>query len=230
MNGRGVHRLPVGCGLIERCGRARLRQRGMSLLFALIALAIVSLAAVALVRAVDTGSLIVGNLGFKQDATMAASQGAEAAITWLQAQPGTGLHTDVPASGYYASSRDALDVTGQGSTAATRAVVDWDGNACDSYGSYGTCVTPSAEISINGGANRVRYLITRLCAGEGNPSALDCSVPTRSATSSGTNKGAQDYLQQKASLGVVNQQYYRIVVRALSGHGTVAFTETLVQF
>ena len=46
--------------------RALRRQRGVSLIFALMALAVISLAAVALVRSVDTTSLVIGNLGFKQ--------------------------------------------------------------------------------------------------------------------------------------------------------------------
>ena len=208
---------------------SRTRQRGLSLLFALMALAAISLAAVALVRSVDTGALVIGNLGFKQDATAAASQGAEAAIAWLQANAGAKLHTDRPASGYYAASRDALDATGQGSAATTRAVVDWASDSCDSYASYGSCVAASAELSLNGGANRARYVITRLCATEGNPSAVDCAFPFRSATSSGGNKGVVDYKVGKAVVAVSNQQYYRIVVRAQSARGTVAFTETIVQ-
>jgi type IV pilus assembly protein PilX len=207
-------------------------QRGVSLIFALIALVIVSLAAVALVRSVDTSSLVIGNLGFKQDATSAASQAAESAVAYLNANAGTTLQTDRPGSGYYATSRDALDVTGQGSTSNTRAVVDWTGSGdCSLYptGSFSTCVTPSAEISLNGGANRARYIITRLCAAEGAPSAVDCAVPTGSALTGGGNKGVQDYKAGKAQALVSNSQYYRIVVRSTSARGTVSFTETMVQ-
>jgi hypothetical protein len=144
----------VVAGLRSRGARAR--QRGLSLLFALIALAAISLAAVALVRAVDTGSLVIGNIGFKQDATAAASQAAEQAISWLQAHAGAALQTDIAASGYYAASRDSLDVTGQGSTSASRAVVDWGGDSCAVYSSYGSCVTASADVSLNSGANHAR--------------------------------------------------------------------------
>lgn len=210
---------------------ARTRQRGLSLLFALIALAAISLAAVALVRAVDTGSLVIGNLGFKQDATSAAAQGAEVAVAWLQARAGTAaLHADAPAAGYYASSLDALDATGQGSTLASRALVDWTNDVCASSGvPDGGCMAASAELSLNGGANRVRYVITRLCATEGDPSVVDCAFPLKSATSAGGNRGVVDYKAGKATVAVSNQQYYRIVVRALSARGTVAFTETLLQ-
>ena len=53
---------------------ALVRQRGMSLVFALLALAALSLAGIALVRSVNTSSLVIGNLGFKQGATAAGSR------------------------------------------------------------------------------------------------------------------------------------------------------------
>lgn len=214
--------------------RARAPQRGISLLFALMALVVISLAAVALVRSVDTSSLVIGNLGFKQDATSAASQAAEQAVAYLNANAGATLQKDQAAgTGYYASSRDALDVTGQNSGNASRAVVDWTGDGnCSLYtaGSYSTCVAPSGLITLNGGANTARYIITRLCATEGVPAAIDCAVPVGSALTGGGNKGVQDYKAGKAQTVVINSQYYRIVVRATSARGTVSFTETMVQF
>ena len=81
----------------------------MSLLFALMAMVVLSLAAVALVRSVDTGALVIGNLGFKQDALAAGSIGTEAAITWLQANAGTALDIDNQAKGYSSVAITALD-------------------------------------------------------------------------------------------------------------------------
>ncbi|RYG39155.1 MAG: hypothetical protein EON93_00465 [Burkholderiales bacterium] len=201
------------------------------MIFALMALVVISLAAVALVRSVDTSSLVIGNLGFKQDATTTASQGAEQAIAFLNGATATTLQSDQAAAGYYAASRDSLDVTGQGSTSTTRAVVDWMGDGCAFYGSgtYGTCVTASPEISLNGGVNRARYIITRLCATEGAPSAIDCATPVGSAMTGGGNKGFTDYKIRNVRLTVSNSQYYRIVTRATSARGTVSFTETMIQ-
>ena len=78
------------------------QQHGLSMLIALLALLLLSLGAAALVRSVDTGAQIVGNFSFKQDATEAASVGAEQAMDWLEAQ--SDLDRDLPAFGYYASS------------------------------------------------------------------------------------------------------------------------------
>ncbi|MBU0621905.1 MAG: pilus assembly PilX N-terminal domain-containing protein [Gammaproteobacteria bacterium] len=59
------------------------KQRGVVLFFALIALVAMSLAAVALIRSVDTSTLIAGNLAFRQSATTVADAGIEAAMGWL---------------------------------------------------------------------------------------------------------------------------------------------------
>lgn len=64
------------------------RQRGVVLFFALVALVAMSLAAVALIRSVDTSTIIAGNLAFKQSATSAGDAGIEAAITWLNTTNG----------------------------------------------------------------------------------------------------------------------------------------------
>lgn len=44
------------------------RQKGISLFLALIALVVLSLGAISLFRSVDTGSLVSGNITFKQSA------------------------------------------------------------------------------------------------------------------------------------------------------------------
>ena len=60
-----------------------MKQRGVVLFFALVALLAIMLAAVALIRSVDTSTMIAGNLAFKQAATTSADAGTEAAISWL---------------------------------------------------------------------------------------------------------------------------------------------------
>ena len=61
------------------------KQRGVVLFFALISLLAIMLAAVALIRSVDTSTIIAGNLAFKQAATTSGDAGTEAAMNWLAA-------------------------------------------------------------------------------------------------------------------------------------------------
>lgn len=100
-----------------------LKQRGVALFFALIALLAISLAAVALIRSVDTSTLIAGNLAFKQSATASGDAGVEAAINWLTAtqtaNSAKNVLTDAThafnitnaTSGYYSNANPALSLT-----------------------------------------------------------------------------------------------------------------------
>jgi type IV pilus assembly protein PilX len=214
----------------------RRAQRGVSLLFALMALVVLTLGAVALLRSVDTGLMVLGNLGFKQDALAAGSVGTEAAISWLQANAGDTLNADQRAQGYSAVAVPNLDPTGRSiaTSATSLSLVDWAGNGCDVAGLAGrkpACLAASAEIDAAGG-NKVRYVITRLCAQTGAPDASnDCIAPVV-VSSSGTTS-------QRGSLGYgsgtrfVDQSlgtYYRIITRTEGVRGTVSYTETLVHF
>lgn len=81
--------IPVIAGVtpkLKLCVRQQaVKQRGVVLFFALIALVVMSLAAVALIRSVDTSTMIAGNLAFKQAATTSGDAGIETAIEWLTA-------------------------------------------------------------------------------------------------------------------------------------------------
>jgi type IV pilus assembly protein PilX len=69
-----------------KSGRIRAaKQRGVVLFFTLIALVVMSLAAVALIRSVDTSTMIAGNLAFRQSGASSTDTGMEAAIGWLSA-------------------------------------------------------------------------------------------------------------------------------------------------
>lgn len=66
---------------------ARAGQRGTALFVALIMLVAMSIAAVSLVRSVDTTVVVSGNLAFQQAALQAADYGIEAAVTRLRTLP-----------------------------------------------------------------------------------------------------------------------------------------------
>jgi type IV pilus assembly protein PilX len=123
--------------------QARDRQHGVVLFFALIALVVMSLAAVALIRSVDTNSMIAGNLSFKQSTMLSADRGVETAMSWIAANPGS-LAANSAANGYYATSN-----------ADARALVDANGkfDVLDSFG------------------NSISYVVQRMCRATGFPPA-----------------------------------------------------------
>lgn len=231
-------RLPPSISLLSR--RA---QYGVSLLFALMTLVAMALAAAALVRSVDTGAQLLGNLGFKQDATAAADQAARQAIDWLSLNK-TNLNVDASASGYYASTQDLaadgvtaqppLDATAQQLPAtANRRLIDWDGNSCAAApsGSHGGCSVLSASAgTING--NVARYAVFRLCSKPGDPladSSVSCAQRPVNTKDCGGSKGSMSYGDMPLPCPGPST-YYRIVVRVLGARNTASFTETIVHF
>ena len=136
-----------------------LKQRGIVLFVALIALVAMTLAAIALVRSVDTANVISGNLAFRQGGMQASDIGIEAAVTALPNIVTTILDTNVTDNSrtywYYSTRRqeDALGlptVTAYSATATPGAAINWSN-------------VPTAATTTNG--FNVRVVVDRLCEG-----------------------------------------------------------------
>lgn len=210
----------------------RRSQRGMSLLFALLALAAMMLAAVALVRSVDSGAVVLGNLGFKQEATGASDSAAELARAAILA-PGLDLNVDQPSIGYYATALDNLDPTGRVTSAGNKlAVINWgDADSCTCFpATCSSCsLLPSPATPVNGGRATARYLITRLCPSAGAVSATNvCAKPAGVAISQAASRGEIRLGAESRPTEASTTPYYRIIVRTVAGRGTVSFTETIL--
>jgi hypothetical protein len=149
--------------------------------------------------------------------------------------PGRDLTVDSAGGvGYYATSQDGLDPTGRLTSAASpMAVVNWgdpDSCACVAAGTCSSCSRlPSNEISLNGGAVRARYLITRLCPVTGAVVATNaCAQPAAVAISSEKARGELRVGTETRPSEVAQAPYYRVIVRTVSGRNTVSFTETVL--
>jgi Tfp pilus assembly protein PilX len=133
------------------------RQRGATLIIALIVLVAMSLAGIATMRSVDTSALIAGNIAFKESAMNGADQGIQAGQNYLATQSAadqTQLYLDhnvpgVSSTGYWASV-DALGRDKDFSNSAT-----WANAAAVNGG------LPDAS------GNTVYYIVERLCSQSG---------------------------------------------------------------
>lgn len=208
------------------------RQSGASFIFTLMAMVVLAFAALALTRSIDTGTMIMGNLSFRQDTVQSSSVAAERAITWLQQQvTGTALDNDQAASGYYASTPARLDPTGHKTSSANPySLVDWDGNGCADVPAANrlTCnLLPFTDATVNG--NAVRYVILRLCSNQGpSVGGNACMIPATSSSSANQERGE---LQPGGRISTTSASpYYQIIVRTTGPRNTVSFTETLVHF
>ena len=191
------------------------KQFGLVLFLALIALVAMSLAAVALIRSVDTNAQIAGNLAFKQSATIAADGGIEAAITWILNNP-TILESNVAASGYYAKS----DGSGLANTIITKSA-----NWVDAYSIKASGYGIDANGKDNAG-NTIRYIIQRMCSDTGPPTEEKCLFGVGdSNTSSSTVKPAPE---QGANLVGSLSPTYRVTARVTGPKNTVSYVQAYV--
>lgn len=207
---------------------SRGRQKGASLIFAMITLVSMMLAAIALVRSVDSGSRILGNIGFQQDATASAERATREATTWLTTEGRDLTANSAPGEGFYANAPANLDVTGQMGSPATRTLVNWGGNDCG--GSYVACLAPSTAVAISN-HNTAQYVIFRLCQNPGAIGTSNCAQPlTSSGGDPSHNGGCSGGGGKCAATGSISGQYFRIVVRVTGSRDTTSFTETIVQY
>lgn len=207
-------------------------QRGISLIVVLIALIIISFAAIGLLRSTDTGTLIAGNLSFKKTALASGDAATEAAFAWLAANAAGGtLFVDVPASGYYATSANGCDMTGNKTPNDATDDMDWVGGAPKV-----NCNESALTVNPAGVANgyTTAYVINRLCNAAGDPTAVvaaDGITPMTCArvqggTTSGSTKSGGYY--GNLPLAGASQHYYRVTARITGPRNTIRFVQAFV--
>lgn len=209
------------------------RQKGVVLIITLIVLVAMTLAAIALVRSVDTGNVVAGNMAFKQGAAQSGDAGTEAAVAWLSGIAGIATsYNDIPEQGYYATSQEELDPTGNNGD-PNHALIDWDGNNCNGAVAGGTassCIEPfpanPGDAAPNAAGYIVQYVIHRLCPAAGQPS--NCA--STSSTVAGTSSGAKDYTSKGGLSGESEVEYYRITTRVRGPRNTVSYIETIIHY
>jgi len=202
------------------------RQDGIVLLIALIALVALSLAGIALMRSVDAGLMITGNLAFKQTAAHAGDAGTEAAIEWLDANAAD-LDSDIAAAGYYATWRAGCDLLGSRSAGIADDVVWAAGD--DPQPNCGMVAAAVGSDSLPEGYSAT-YVINRMCDSEGMPNdpTVFCSAYHSTSGGSGSTKGGASYGQMPLSGS--NQQYYRVTTRVLGPRNTESIVQAVVAF
>jgi len=194
------------------------RQQGVVLLISLIVLVAMTLAALGMMRSLDTGTLVAGNIGFREAAVASADSGVEAARAWLLANS-TSLNTDNPTAGYFSTRQDSLDLTGNRTEGGTDGV-NWGGS--DPSQTVAAFPVPGPDAS----GNSVYYLIHRLCKIPGTINGANQTCAFATSMGSGSTQASPDY----SSYGLIttNQVYYRITVRVNGAKNTVAYVQAMV--
>ena len=185
----------------------RLRRQvvaGNTLIIVLVALVAMSLAGVAMVRAIDSGILITGNLAFRQSTLHGGDLAIETARTWLVANAGSKLENEMATATFYHPAADSADWS-------------WDSNP--NSGSPSSLVDPIG--------NQVDFFIERLCRKPGaNGPSNNCI--------SGAATGRTDDTGNSQSAGAKvlkgsTYLYYRISVRITGPRNSVSYVQSIVE-
>jgi Tfp pilus assembly protein PilX len=186
------------------------RQQGIVLFIALIVLVAMTLAGIAIVRSVDTGNLVSGNIAFRQAALASGDRGLDDAFTWLKNNLTTGvLDADSASDGYFAVVTEPPPTNPGGPP-------DW--TAASVWASAKTVGTDS-----NG--NTVSYVIHRMCSSAGpyNQVGTACAQTPRTGGAAGNGQGVGD--NQFNANPVV---YFRVTVRVTGPRSTLAVLQSNV--
>ena len=139
-------------------------QRGLVLFFALIALVAMSLAALALVRSVDTSTLISGNLAFRQAATTSADGGVENSVAVMTAMQAANDALATPKNVYL----DATQIFN-----VTNAATGYYSNVDPTLDLFATTtwVDGVSSTATTDNSGKAVPLPSQICAGPGCPAA-----------------------------------------------------------
>ena len=187
------------------------RQRGVVLFMALIALVALTLAGLAMVRSVDTGNVIAGNMAFRQAAMQQADVGIEAAFIALPGIVSTSKDADI-ANQYFAI-RQVVNALGVPNAVA------WASVPCrDNANATVTCSAQDYQ---------VKYVIDRLCERQTAGSTIVTDIQGNCFVDIGTGKSGSKgkFTPIFTSASAV---YYRITVQVTGPRNTSAYVQALV--
>jgi len=194
------------------------RERGVVLLIALIVLVAMTLAGLGMMRSIDTGTIVAGNIAFRESAVATGDTGVEAARTWLIANINS-LDSDNPGMGYFSTRQDNLDLTGNRTEGGTDGV-NWGG-------SDPTQVVQAYQLgTVDSSGNTVFYLIHRLCSLTGSINSGPQSCATVAVSGTGSSQSAPDY--SSYALAVKNQVYFRVTARVNGPKNTVSYVQAVL--
>jgi Tfp pilus assembly protein PilX len=186
------------------------RERGIVVFVALIAVVLLSLAAVALMRSVHTSTLVVGNLAFRQAAMSVSTAAVETAVYDMFPPTATiaNLINDDLNRNYYASLQAGEDARG------VPAVLQ-------SVGAY----PGSFKVLSDASGNSARYVIERMCvaAAAGKAaSSVECEmIPPKQSMGQTAN--------EQYGIPLPRVPYYRLTVRVDGPNNSVTFGQAMLR-
>lgn len=190
----------------------RRRQRGVTLIMALIALITLTIGALAMMRSANTSLRLSGNLAFKRDLANQSERAIAAALADLR----TGsLSTTSARQSNRAASNYSASLLSSPSQGIPNILLD--------DAAFTAAGFTRADITDSTGALTIRYVIDRQCSATGVFDVATCSTVSTIAGDKGGSAGGAD-----ARAGGTSAPVYRISVRVTGPRGVQSFHQTTV--
>lgn len=213
------------------------QQRGVVLFFALMALMVMSIAAVALIRSVDTNNLLSGNIVFRQSATLASNVGIEGVTEAISKSiPVANIVLHQPGLGYYANciqfDKTPTELVCDGSKITSMTWTNANSRLLPSQ----TDGNDEIQNGIDRQGNEIRYIVERMCnfseaevtAGTASSDASRCMMASSASdgeTCSRNQTNLELFKQCKTS---ANVPLYRVTLRIAGPKNTVSFMQAFI--
>ena len=154
---------------------SRREQSGVVLFITLVLMVALSLAGIALIRSTETGTIVTGNLAFKQAAIAAIDRGIESAINalWYRSMDRS---VDHPDQNYYACVRNAGGTRCIAPSTSANSVIPERPDVITSAEKLTAAGLSTTLIPTDVAGNKVYYVIERMCLATGPATAIDCNV------------------------------------------------------
>jgi type IV pilus assembly protein PilX len=176
---------------------SRRSQSGVVLFIALIVLVAMTLAGIAIMRSVDTGVQISGNVAFKQSTLSAADRGIDDAFQFLTNNVTSGLlNNNYGDNAYYAAVTDPASWADDGVWADAKLLPEDDAG------------------------NTVSYVIHRVCDKAGLYSGVNCAQTPKTGGEAGNSQAI--FGNQFTATPIV---YYRVTVRVDGPRNTMSIVQ-----
>jgi len=212
-------------------------QSGIVLFFALLALAVMSIASVALIRSVDTNALLSGNLVFRQSANTTSNVALEGITeTIAKSVSLTASTANHPTLGYYANcSQFDTQPDEQACDGNRLTMVTWDGN---NSALVPTQTDGNDEIrnGVDRQGNEIRYVVERMCnytqaelaAGSAVSDASRCMMASSPSNGQKCSHNANNRELFRQCVTSSDSPLYRVTLRITGPKNTVTYMQSFI--
>ncbi len=192
-------------------------QRGVVLIFALIALAILLIGAVAMMRSMNTSQFAIGNLGFKRDLTNQAERALGAAFTDFSTGP---LASELARESSLATSNYSATMLPNNAQGLPTALL--------TDAAFAAVGNTAKDITLADLGVTVRYLVDRMSTAAGPCGPATCVLASQQVAGG----SGSEWINAQNSNGVGGvgaappQPVYRVTVRVTGPRGTQSYFQS----